>query len=37
MDQAENEGYLNSLNDLKPTAPFDFGDKEAIMVRVTRG
>ncbi|GMI00561.1 hypothetical protein TrST_g8117 [Triparma strigata] len=30
MEQAENDAYLSTLNDLKPTAPFSFGDPGEI-------
>lgn len=33
MEQAENDAYLSTLNDLKPTAPFDFGEQAEIKVR----
>jgi len=32
LDGAENAGYLDSLNELKPTCPFEFGDKPALLV-----
>ncbi len=32
LDGAENEAYLNNLNDLKPTRSFDFGERAQVMV-----
>ena len=32
LDASENQGYLNSLNELKPTAEYKFGDKAKVMV-----
>ena len=37
MEQAENDAYLSTLNDLKPTAPFSFGDPGEIKVRDSCG